>query len=189
MSEIIGQKPTNKNCRMCGVDLVVDGNITKKRFNKSMYFCQACERIEMQQRQMYVNGKYIKKDHPLHKAGTYKGFTGAAFTSLHNYAEAKEGQVYIIYNPSFPNWCKVGMAVDAEDRLKQYQTSSPHRDYKLVKCYDAYDRRETESKAHAELEKHYKRKGEWFMCSGYKAQKILDNMLQTETEGEQLGLF
>ena len=79
------------------------------------------------------------------------------------------------------------MAVDAEDRLKQYQTSSPHRDYELVKCYSTSNRRETEAKAHTELEKHYKRKGEWFMCTGYNAQKILDAML--ETEGEQLGLF
>ena len=74
-----------------------------------------------------------------------------------------------------------------EDRLKQYQTSSPHRDYELVKCYSSCDRRESEVKAHTELEKHYTRKGEWFMCTGYNAQKILDTILQTE--GEQLGLF
>ena len=98
-----------------------------------------------------------------------------------------EGEVYIIINPSYSEWIKIGMAVDAEDRLKQYQTSSPHRDYELVKCYNTSNRRETETKAHAELEKHYKRKGEWFMCTGYNAQKILDAML--ETEGEQLGLF
>jgi hypothetical protein len=42
----------------------------------------------------------------------------------------------IVISPAYPGWCKVGMAVDAEDRLKQYQTSSPYRDYKLVKAYD-----------------------------------------------------
>jgi len=41
--------------------------------------------------------------------------------------------VYVLVNPAFPGWCKIGMAVDAEDRLKQYQTSSPYRDYELIK--------------------------------------------------------
>ena len=187
MSEVTGQKHTDKKCRMCGVELLIGGNFTVTNLNHSMYFCQSCVPKELKNRRMFVNGKYIPKTHPLYKPGNYKGFTDAAFSSLHNYGKAKGGQVYIICNPSFPNWCKVGMAVDAEDRLKQYQTSSPHRDYELVKCYDAYDRRESEVKAHTELEKHYIRKGEWFMCTGYNAQKILDTILQTE--GEQLGLF
>jgi hypothetical protein len=123
---------------------------------------------------MYVDGKYIPKTHPLHKPGRYKGFTDAAFSSLQNYAEAKEGQVYIIFNPSFPSWCKVGMAVDAEDRLKQYQTSSPYRDYKLIKVYNTPDRRIAESEAHILLEKHFSRRGEWFVCSASLAVEHLD---------------
>jgi hypothetical protein len=172
MSEVIGPKLTKIN----------------PKTNKPYYYKDNPEAVKARDsKRMYVNGKEVSKKHPLYKPGKYKGFTDAAFSSLQNYAEAKEGQVYIICNPSFRNWCKVGMAVDAEDRLKQYQTSSPHRDYELVKCYNTSNRRETETKAHAELEKHYKRKGEWFMCTGYNAQKILDAML--ETEGEQLGLF
>ena len=80
---------------------------------------------------MWVNGKYIKKGHPLHKSGRYKNFEDAAFSSLEKYNSSKEGQVYIIVNESFPQWIKVGMAVDAEDRLSNYQTSSPYRDYAL----------------------------------------------------------
>ena len=62
---------------------------------------------------MFVNGKYISKFHPLYRPGRYKGFTDAAFSSLKNYESSKEGQVYVLCNPAFPNWCKVGMAVDA----------------------------------------------------------------------------
>ena len=56
------------------------------------------------------------------------------------------------------------MAIDAEDRLKQYQTSSPYRDYVLVASWDVEDRREAEKQAHALLEQHYDRRGEWFVA-------------------------
>ena len=119
---------------------------------------------EIQNTRMWVDGKYIPKSHPLHKPGRYKGFTEAAFSSLENYELAKQGQVYVIRNPAFPSWCKVGMAIDAEDRLKQYQTSSPYRDYVLVASWDVEDRRKAESQAHALLEQHYERRGEWFVA-------------------------
>ena len=73
--------------------------------------------------QMYVNSKYISKAHPLHKPGRYKNFEDAAFSSLAEYETSVEGQVYVIVNPSFPEWVKVGMAIDSEVRLNGYQTS------------------------------------------------------------------
>ena len=85
---------------------------------------------------MWVNGKYIPKTHPLHKPGRYKNFEQAAFSSLEKYESSVEGQVYVITNPNFPDWVKVGMAIDAEDRLNGYQTSSPFRDYVLQYYYD-----------------------------------------------------
>src|SRR5210317_760632 len=94
------------------------------------------------QTKMFVNGKYIPKAHPLHKPGRYKGFLDAAFSSLKNYTESKQGQIYIMVNPAYPGWCKVGMAVDAEDRVNQFQTGSPFRDYKLFKFFKADNRRE-----------------------------------------------
>ena len=112
--------------------------------------------------------------HPLYKAGRYKSFGDAAFSSLENYATAKEGQVYIIVNPAFPSWCKIGMAVDAEDRLKQYQTSSPYRDYKLIATYDTSDRRKAEKFAHELLEKRHERRGEWFCIQHPVAASILE---------------
>jgi len=99
-------------------------------------------------RRMYVNGKYVPKTHPLYKAGRYKGFEDAAFSSLENYKSNPEGQVYIITNPAWEGWVKVGMAVDAEDRLNNYQTSSPYRDYDLVYTIDTPDRRYTERVMH-----------------------------------------
>tara|TARA_R110002020_G_scaffold11583_3_gene43403 strand:+ start:2370 stop:2966 length:597 start_codon:yes stop_codon:yes gene_type:complete len=133
---------------------------------------------------MIVNGKYIPKSHPLHKPGKYKGFMDAAFSSLNNYETNLDGQVYIIANPSYPEWIKVGMAVDAEDRLKQYQTSSPYRDYILHKKYSVKDRREAETNSHVLLDKHFERRGEWFKCSPLQAEELLNNILIKESNDQ-----
>jgi len=136
---------------------------------------------------MRVNGKYIPLSHPLHKPGNYKGFTDAAFSSLENYERSLEGEVYIIYNPSFPSWIKVGMAVDSGDRLKQYQTGSPYRNYKVHASYSVADRRKAEAEAHKLLGEKHERRGEWFVCSTAVAKNLLDKHFKPE--GGQLELF
>jgi len=184
VSEETGQKLTDKNCRMCGVELLVGENFTQTNLDHGMYFCQTCVPKELKNRRMYVNGKYVPKTHPLHKPGRYKGFTDAAFSSLQNYEQSKQGQVYVIRNPAFPSWCKVGMAVDAEDRLKQYQTSSPYRDYVLVAAWDVEDRREAEKQAHALLEQHYERRGEWFVAYSDMASERLEALFNEDSNNE-----
>ncbi len=111
---------------------------------------------------MYVNGQRIPNTHPLYKAGRYKGFEEAAFSSLENYDTSPEGEVYIITNKAWPEWVKVGMAVDSQDRLKNYQTSSPFRDYALLYSYEVNDRRVAESAAHKRLAKECDNINEWF---------------------------
>ena len=145
------------------------------RTGKVFYYKDNPEAVKARDaRRMWVNGKEVSKTHPLYKPGRYKGFTDAAFSSLQNYETAKQGQVYIIVNPAFPGWCKVGMAVDAEDRLKNYQTSSPYRDYELIKTYDTDDRREAEKVAHELLAQSYEQRGEWFYIQHPVATEILD---------------
>ena len=65
------------------------------------------------------------------------------------YSGVKEGAVYIITNK-------------AQDRLKNYQTSSPFRDYSLLYSYEVNDRRAGESAAHARLAKECDNINEWF---------------------------
>ena len=124
---------------------------------------------------MTVNGKYISRSHPLHKAGNYKTFEGAAFSALKGYEKTPEGYVYIIANPSFDGWLKVGMAIDAEDRCNGYQTSSPHRDYKLLYSRRFNDRRTAETKTLHKLKKVVKEhNGEWFKTDRNTAQEIIE---------------
>lgn len=131
------------------------------------------------QTKMFVNGKYISKSHPLHKPGKYKNFEDAAFSSLAKYESSVEGQVYIVVNPNFPEWVKVGMAIDSEDRLSGYQTSSPYRDYALVSSWDVNDRRAAESEAHSKLQKLYERRSEWFKCTPEQAQEAVSTIVET----------
>ena len=127
---------------------------------------------------MYVNGKYIPQSHPLHKPGRYETFEDAAFSSLEKYESSTEGQVYVITNPNFPEWVKVGMAIDAEDRLNNYQTSSPFRDYSLVASWDVTDRRLAESEAHKALQKVHERKFEWFNCTPEQAREVVEEITE-----------
>jgi len=126
---------------------------------------------------MYVNGKYIPKSHPLYKEGRYKGFEDAAFSSLENYDKSLEGQVYIITNPAWDGWVKVGMAVDATDRAGNYQTSSPYRDYELAYVVDTPDRRATEAEAHKRLADLCEQRNEWFKCDVEIAKRWIDSVI------------
>ena len=173
------------NCNTCGSELTDDNWVPSwKKVNRLQ--CNACNKKHSDKsnpksnpNRMWVNGKYIPMSHPLYKPGRYKTFTDAAFDSLSKYELSREGQVYIITNPNFPEWVKVGMAVDSEDRLNGYQTSSPFRDYALFTCWSVTDRRSAESEAHSLLEKEYDRKGEWFNCTPEQAQAAIAELMET----------
>jgi len=74
------------------------------------------------------------------------------------------GYLYIITNPAWPKWIKVGMAMNVLARLRMYQTYSPLRDYQLVFHSEFMEnRRETERLAHRALKRaKLGQKGEWF---------------------------
>tara|TARA_R110000796_G_scaffold218739_1_gene334683 strand:- start:6 stop:410 length:405 start_codon:yes stop_codon:yes gene_type:complete len=129
---------------------------------------------------MWVDGKYVSKSHPLHKAGRYKGFEEAAFSALKNFKDSSQGQVYIITNPAWEGWVKVGMAVDANDRANNYQTSSPYRDYELGYVVDTLDRRATEAETHARLGELFEQRNEWFKCNVEMAKRIMDGVLEEQ---------
>ena len=180
-----------KRCSRCG-ETKATNEFHKHRGGKDGLEprCKACKKIEdppeanrrralkSNATQMYVNSKYVPKTHPLHKPGRYKTFEDAAFSSLAKYELSVEGQVYIITNPNFDGWVKVGMAIDSEDRLNGYQTSSPFRDYHLHSFWDVSNRRSAEAAAHAELEKTYERRGEWFKCTPEQATEVVSNITE-----------
>jgi len=90
------------------------------------------------------------------------------------YDQVTEGFVYVIANVAWGGWVKVGMAIDAQDRLKSYQTSSPFRDYVLYYSYTTDNRRKSEAEAHRLLEQQYERRNEWFLCTPSQAVEVLN---------------
>ena len=122
---------------------------------------------------MYVNGKYVSRKHPLYKPGRYKSFGEAAFTALQKDIQIKEGYVYAIRNKAWPEWVKIGKAIDAQDRLNGYQTSSPMRDYELIHAVYFDDRNQAERDAHTSAERKGERQCEWFKITEEQALGVL----------------
>lgn len=171
-----------KQCSHCGeTKATIEYHKDRTQRDGLDHRCKPCAREVSRKTKnpfrMWVNGKYISKSHPLHKPGRYKTFEDAAFSSLEKYESSTEGQVYVITNPNFPEWVKVGMAVEAEDRLNGYQTSSPFRDYMLNYKWNVKDRRAAESEAHNELQKLYERRSEWFKCTPEQAQEVVSGIV------------
>jgi len=175
-------------CKHCNVELVAgykgEGNwnpyyakvnwkTCKSCFNKKYKKTNHKAGIAGNPKRMYVNGKYISRNHPLYRAGNYKTFSDAAFSSLEKKKGIKDGYVYAIINPAWPDWVKIGMAMDAEDRLNGYQTSSPMRDYELIHSVYFKNRSKAERNAHKLAEKIAERKGEWFNITNEQAIKVL----------------
>lgn len=180
MSVISQEDSKHSHCSDCDVVLVVGDNWYESQHKHGNTRCIPCfvksnkkSNAKHNELSMYVNGKYISRKHPLYKAGRYKSFGDAAFSSLQKDKKIKEGYVYAIVNPAWPDWIKIGMAIDAEDRLNGYQTSSPMRDYTLVYSVFSNNRSKDERKAHKLAEKIADRRGEWFKIPQDKAIDIL----------------
>ena len=133
--------------------------------------------VKKNETRMFVDGKYVKKSHPLYKPGNYKTFEDAAYSSFEKYESSTQGEVYIVTNPAWKGWVKVGMAIDAEDRCKGYQTSSPFRDYKLEYKKEFKDRRSAETTAHRRLERICREhEGEWFYININKVIEVIESI-------------
>lgn len=87
----------------------------------------------------------------------------------------KAGYVYAIGNPAWEDYVKVGSAIDVDDRLNSYQTSSPLRDYFVIDYFCTYDRLETEKSIHAMFD----RNSEWCKVSHEDA-KLLFRKLKAD---------
>ena len=155
--ELFETKST-KLCTKCK-DTLTDDNWYKSDQKKHIHRCISC-------------GLSIRKINRLKQQAREAGKI-----SLGAYNRTPEGYVYAITNPAWEGWVKIGMAMDADDRCKSYQTSSPYRDYRLEHCVYFKDRRKAEQKAHEKAEKIADECGaEWFKMPVDKAIKIIGDI-------------
>tara|TARA_R110000744_G_C19000548_1_gene521755 strand:+ start:47 stop:565 length:519 start_codon:yes stop_codon:yes gene_type:complete len=163
-------------------------------YDKARYYANIKHKHLENKTRMTVQGKRYRlgnPSHPYNKVYSIRGLEGVCEAMglvestanvikksvLALYDKHIHGAVYIITNPAWFGWVKVGMAVDAEDRLRSYQTSSPLRDYVLHYSYATEDRRKSEAEAHDILEQRYERRNEWFSCTPSQAREVLDEAL------------
>ena len=128
---------------------------------------------------LYINGKYISRKDPKYKMfrpGRYKisdGSIEAGNVGLNK----KEGYIYVLVNPHFENWVKIGMAEDVDKRLSQFNTAYPKRDGQMVYTVKVSNMRKAEKKAHTIAGKLAKRtEKEWFTLTVGQAIDILNRV-------------
>ena len=193
-------------CSKCGVELTED-NWVKSWKKNNIRGCKKCSAINNARSnprnnpknnpknnplQMRVNGKYISRKHPLYKPGNYKSFNDAAFSSLVNYVLSTEGEVYVLKNPAWDNWYKIGKAIESKDRCNGYQTGSPHRDYELVTYKKFKHRGVAEKMAHSLAEGlSRKRLNEWFYIENLgkedfdKMLNLIDGLIEEKIQNDR----
>lgn len=178
-------------CYNCNIELTDDNWMSsfKKRNQK---ICSSCYSRRFNSKNnkvnnplaLYVDNKYISRKDPLYKIlkpGRYKTEDGGILNRIVKEDATQEGYVYIITNPAWPGWVKIGMAEDVQDRVNQFQTSSPHRDYEIQHSVYTSNRREAEKLAHRlAKKKSTKNKKEWFLISLELAIEILNSLDVTD---------
>lgn len=97
----------------------------------------------------------------------------------------KSGYLYVITNPSFTGWVKVGTTWNLEERLHVYQTGDPFRKYKLEYSLHHPKFREAEQKI-KEVMSHFalEIRGEWYRIDLDFAKSRLDEALESYNNGE-----
>lgn len=90
----------------------------------------------------------------------------------------KSGYLYIITNPAYPGWVKVGTTGNLKQRLHTYQTGDPFRKYHLEYSLHHPMFREAEVKI-KEVMQHFalEIKGEWYRIDLSFAKSRLEEQL------------
>lgn len=100
---------------------------------------------------------------------------GADFVTAVQRTDVTDGFVYIITHPAWPDYLKIGCAINPESRLRDYQTYCPHRAFVLEHVVYCSDRREAEAKVHALFAAH-RASGEWFRVPLDEARAALNSV-------------
>lgn len=98
---------------------------------------------------------------------------GKDYVTATRRVDVVDGFVYVITNPAWPDYVKIGSAINPSNRLRDYQTYCPTRSYTLEHAVYARDRRAAEADVHWVFED-YRVAGEWFRVSVDEAREVLN---------------
>lgn len=95
----------------------------------------------------------------------------------------REGFVYLIENPAWPDHIKIGMAVDINKRLATYQTSDPYRQYRIKHYEFVLNRRSVEKQILSQYSVNIEQ-GEWI--KNVNALEIVSNLAETYSDSKKI---
>lgn len=98
---------------------------------------------------------------------------GADIVTAIQRSDVLDGFVYVITNPAWPEFVKIGHAINPDSRLRDYQTYCPTRSYRLEHFVYTADRRKAEAAVHAMFPDR-RLEGEWFRLSTEEAVAALN---------------
>ena len=92
--------------------------------------------------------------------------------------------VYVISNPAFEGWVKVGRATDIKKRISALQAGVPHiHRYQVEMVVEFPD----DVPVHWELEdRNVQRSGEWFRCSKHEAMDAVRTVIAEYQQFDQM---
>jgi len=136
----------------------------------------------------YVENEILKNNMSLRKACEYlkektKRHLSAPGLKKHmdkkygigEWLSKAKGEIYIISNPAWKGWIKVGKSINADKRLSQFQAGCPLKDFKIVKIITVKNQIKAEKKV-LEFMKFFAEdnNGEWIKINTDKAIEILN---------------
>jgi hypothetical protein len=86
-----------------------------------------------------------------------------------------EGCLYVITNPAWPGYCKIGRSTGVTERLRTYQTASPKRDFQLRYTRSFGDILAAE-RALKKLLPGFRARGEWLLIHPDDAATLIDGL-------------
>jgi len=88
------------------------------------------------------------------------------------------GYIYVIVNPAYNGWVKIGRTESVERRISSFNTSSPFRDFKAMFSIYCEETRDIEEGVHHKLrESGVISSHEWFMLSVTESIKIIEETI------------
>ena len=136
-----------------------------------MKYCKQCE-TRKKDKHFYPNNNSRCKE-CISINNRNKGNTTTPNTS-------NPGYLYVITNPAWKGYYKIGQTVNLTKRLSTYQTSSPLRDFEYLTTVSVNDMNKAEKHIIDELRRFYEVKGEWIVAS--KAEHIIHLMENTNND-------
>ncbi len=147
---------------------------------KPMYVKNKPEAVARRNKERcYINGEYVPQTSKWYVkgGGRFNSLSDAwSNTDIKHKSKHSVGYVYAIVCESHPGWVKIGQAVKPTDRLGNYQTSSPHRDYSILNTINVTNMDISETKLHNIFEQVAdERRGEWFKINNVLSMELFSD--------------